>query len=144
MPTEITEKIDVRLLVEWLGVQGARAGLEHSRVCTNDNLVHIARELGISASKGTRRKELVTEIVRVAGRRIDKPIEELMRMERDELVAYFEGMRVDTEELVELIKQLNLNPRDHGRRSLIEFAAQELSETGRFLRVSSQGLPHSV
>ena len=142
MSAEMNEKPDVRALVRWLGSHGARVGLEQSKSCTIESLTAIARELGLSPPKAMRRKELVEEIIRIAARRIDKTLDELMQLERDDLVDYFERIGIETEELVDLIKQLNLTPRDDGRRHLIEFAARELSETGRFKRISEKGMPH--
>src|SRR5207244_1131732 len=110
----------------WLGSHAARVALEQSKTCTTETLLDIAKDLGLSPARGTRRKELIEEIIRVASRRIDKSLDDLMQMERSQLVDYFEQIHVETEELVDLIKKLNLNPRDEGRRHLIEFAAREL------------------
>jgi hypothetical protein len=137
----MNDKPDVRALVRWLGSHGARAGLEQSKCCTIELLMAMARELGLSPAKGIRRKELVEEIIRIAARRIDKTLDELMQLGQDDLIDYFERIGIETEELVDLIKEMNLTPRDDGRRHLIEFAARELSETGRFKRISEKGMP---
>lgn len=132
-------KIDARLLLRWLGIEGAKAGLQQSRLCTVDVLSELAKSLGITVSKSATRTQLVDEIVKLANRRIDKPVDELYRMNREELVRYFEQVEASAEELLELLKEQNVSPHKESRRNLIEFAAQELSETGRFLRIGSSG-----
>jgi hypothetical protein len=42
-------------------------------------------------------------------------------------------------ELLDLLKNLDMDPRREGRRNLVEFVARELSETGRFIRIAAQG-----
>ena len=135
--------IDVRQLVRWLGAPGAKAGLLQSKLFSVEELVGLARSLGIGLSKSASRPQLVDEIVKLASRRIDKPIEELYGMDRDELVKYFEGVEATSEELLDLIRSLDLKPRKEGHRSLLELAARELSETGRFLRISASSKPEN-
>ena len=83
------------------------------------------------------RQELIDDIVRVASRRIDKSIDELFEMERDEIVRYFDENGVETEELLDLLEELDLRPDRKGRKNVINFAARELAETGRFRRIAS-------
>lgn len=135
--TKDSGKIDVRILVRWLGVHGAKAGLQQSRTCTTDVLSEIAQTLGITVAKSATRQQLIDDIIKVASRRIDKTVEELYQMNKEELVTYFEKVEATSEEILELLKAQNLNPHKESRRNLVEFAAQELSETGRFLRIGS-------
>lgn len=131
--------VDVRLLVRWLGPQGAEAGLEKSKGFTIDALAAIAADLGIKFPKSTTRQQMIAEIVKVANRRIDKPVEDLVKMSHDELVAYLERVDPAREELLDLLKGIDATPSKEGRRGLIEFAARELSETGRFIRIAAGG-----
>ena len=134
--SSIDQDLDVRLLIRWLGAAGARAGLRESRLYTVAALRRMARGFGIGSGKRTTREELIDELVRVAGKRIDKSIDELFEMERDELVRYFDSIQVETEELLDLMRNLDLNPGCKGRRNVVNFAARELSETGRFRRIA--------
>ena len=97
----------------------------------------MARNLGIEVTGRVTRRELIDEIVRVASRRIDKSIDELFEMERDEIVRYFDENGVETEELLDLLEELDLRPDRKGRKNVINFAARELAETGRFRRIAA-------
>ncbi len=131
-----TPPLEVRTLVRWLGSHGAKAGLLQSKTLTVDSLQHLAKTLGASPNKSSSRQQLVEEIIRIASRRIDKTIDELYGMEMGELIAYFERVEPTSEELLDVLRTLELTPRKEGHRGLIELAARELSETGRFLRIS--------
>lgn len=135
--SNVKQDLDVRLLTRWLGTAGAKAGLLESRQWTVEALAEIARSLGIEAAKRATRQELIEDIVRVASRRIDKSIDDLFDMERDELVRYFDENEVETEELLDLLENLDLRPDRKGRKNVINFAARELAETGRFRRIAS-------
>ncbi|OQY54017.1 MAG: hypothetical protein B6245_21985 [Desulfobacteraceae bacterium 4572_88] len=134
---------DPRLLVQWLGTRGAIAGLERSGKFTVQCLQEISKALNIEFKRNATRAELIDIIIAEASRRIDKPVDALFEMDKDELVAYFEDRDVESPELLDLLKQLNLSPRrKESRKSLIEFAAHELSETGRFMRIA-RNRPHT-
>jgi hypothetical protein len=137
--SRVIEPINVRTLVDWLGAEGATAGLRSSRKCTVEVLAGIATAFGIEVDSKPRRNDLIDEIVRVASKRIDKSIDSLSSMGHDELVRYFEEIDVEPSELLDLMKQMDLNPGREGRRNLLEFVARELSETGRFMRIASKG-----
>ncbi len=133
---------DPRLLVRWLGPKGASAGLEHSREFTIQRLQEVAEALNLEVKRNATKTELIDIIITDASRRIDKPVAALFQMGKDELVAYFEDRDVESSELLELLKQLDVSPRrKDSRKSLIEFAARELSETGRFMRIAGN-TPH--
>jgi hypothetical protein len=129
-------QIDPRKLVRWLGTDGARAGLMHSKRITIDVLRKMAESLDIRLPEKTTRQHWIDEIVKVACRRIDKPIQELFEMDEQALLDYFERVDVESSEVLDILKELDVSPRREGRRSLLEFAAKELSETGRFMRIA--------
>lgn len=138
MPS-IDQNTDVRLLVRWLGVEGARAGLLQSKRITIDSLRKMAEAFKLNLPEKITRQQLIDELVRVGSRRIDKSIDELFSMENEALLNYFESIEVETAELLDILKELDLTPRRReGRRSLLEFAARELSETGRFMRIAGK------
>lgn len=130
-------EIDVRLLVRWLGSEGVKAALTISRRCSVKVLRTIAEGLGCILPKEMNRQQLIAEIIEVASKRIDKSLEALFLLSRDELVEYFTQIGVESKELLELLKELDIQPHRDGLRSLIEFAAQQISETGRFMRIAS-------
>ncbi len=137
MPLDLDRDLDVKLLVRWLGADGAKAGLLASRECSLSILQGVAARLGLDVRKDLNRRNLIDEIVRAANRRVDKTIDELCKMNHDQLVEYFENIDVSREELLLLLQSLDLGPRKESRRSLVEFAARELSETGRYVRIAS-------
>lgn len=96
----------------------------------------MAQKSGIDIGKKVTRRELIDELVRVASKRIDKPIDELFEMDHDDLVRYFDEREVETAELLDLLKELELSPDRKTRKNVIEFAARELAETGRFRRIA--------
>jgi hypothetical protein len=109
-----------------------------SEFWTVDALKDAAGGLGVRFADKATRKEMIEEIVRVANRRIQKPLEELYTMGFEQLRNYLDSAGAEPEELLELLKDLNLKPRREGRKNLIDFAARELSETGRFMRIAGK------
>jgi hypothetical protein len=139
MPTETDNlALELRHLAKYLGPEGAKAGLMQSRLWTVTELKRAAESFGIKTSEKATRQQLIEEIVRIASRRIEKRVEELYKMNFEELAAYFEQIEVSPAELLDLLKELDLTPRKEGRRKLIEFASRELSETGRFMTISAK------
>ena len=51
--------IDIRLLVEWLGVAGAKAGLMASKSCKNDVLYDIAKSFGLNFKKNISKEKMI-------------------------------------------------------------------------------------
>jgi hypothetical protein len=140
--SELKMEIDVQLLVDWLGAQGAKAALRESKKCSLQTLTDIASRSGIELGKKATRKELIDEIIRVASQRIHKPLQELYQMDAAQLVEYFESVEAEPQELLELVKQLELDPGRDGLRNLVKYVAREISETGRFMRIASTQSPH--
>lgn len=137
--SSIDQNTDVRQLVRWLGVEGARAGLLQSKRMTLDSLRKLGQSLKLNLPEKLTRQQLIDELVKVASKRIDKSIDELFSMEQEALMDYFEHVEVEPAELLDILKELDLTPRRReGRRSLLEFAARELSETGRFMRIAGK------
>lgn len=135
----IDQNTDARLLVRWLGIDGARAGLLQSKRMTIESLRKMAEVLNLELPEKATRQQVIDEVVKVASRRIDKSIDELFSMEQEALLEYFESIEVEPAELLDILKELNLTPRRReGRRSVLEFAAREFSETGRFMRIAGK------
>jgi hypothetical protein len=132
--------IDVKALTRWLGVEGARAGIEACRALTIDVLRSVAERAGYSMSnKSATRSQVIDELLRFANRRIDKPLASLVKMSEEEIVDYLEKVNPGREELLELLREIKVSPAREGQKSLIRFAARELSETGRFIAIASAG-----
>ena len=134
----MTQQIDPRQLIRWLGTDGTRAGLMQSKRLTIDLLRHIAESMDVKLPEKSTRQQWIDEIVKIASRRIDKPIHDLFEMDQQALLDYFEQIEVEPTEILDILKELDVSPRREGRRSLLEFAARELSETGRFMRIAGK------
>ncbi|MBC7785131.1 MAG: hypothetical protein H7144_14950 [Burkholderiales bacterium] len=133
--------VDVRQLVRFLGIEGARAGLTQSKRLTVDMLRKLAEPLKLNLPEKATRQVLIDEMVKIASRRIDKPIHELFAMGENSLLEYFEQVEAEPAEILDILKELNVSPRREGRKTLFEFAARELSETGRFIRIAGKSEP---
>lgn len=126
---------DVETLIEWLGPDGAAAGLEGSHL-TVAELTALAAQCGLAVEKRMRRSDIVNEIVNHRMRRIDKEPDELLMMSHDDLRDYFEKRRVSTTELLSLLIGFNIRPHGEAKNNLTEFAAREISDLGMYERVA--------
>jgi len=129
--------IDIRLLVEWLGVAGAKAGLMASKSCKNDVLYDIAKSFGLNFKKNISKEKMIDEIISFANKRIDRTLDDLYAMSESELKDYFEKVKATPEELLEIVGELGINPKNDGYKALVDLVSREISETGRFKRISS-------
>jgi len=130
--------IDIKVLVGWLGRGGAISGLEKSRKLTIDDLRAMAVDAGIETTSKLKRSEIINLLVKEAAKRINKTLDDLYEMNREELIAYFEDVEVEAPELVDLLKTIDITPGKESRKNLVELVATEISETGRFIRISSR------
>lgn len=129
--------IDVTKLIEWLGPEGAVAGLERSHI-TNADLMVIAREKGKTVEKRTPRKQIIIEIVMGDVRRVEKPTEYLLSMSSDELNRYFTERLVSDSEILSILKDLGIPPKGKikSKSKFKEYAANEISDLGMLQRVA--------
>ena len=137
MPSKMKNPPDPKLLIQWLGRQGARQGMIQSKYCTAQTLVGMARSLGLEPDKKAVREQLVDEIIRAADKRIDKSAETLLEMTVEQLVDYFEEVEADSEELAELLQEMDLDVPNSRSKGLVAIAARRISETGRFMRIAT-------
>ena len=129
------KNLDIDKLVEWLGPDGAVAGLENSPYTVSD-LYKLGDESGASVHGKMKRTDLVNELVNRKTLQIKVPPEELMLMKHQELKSYFEENRVSTTELLKLLSELGITPGSEAKKNLTDFAAREISELGMYKRVA--------
>ncbi len=127
--------LDLHLLTEWLGPEGAVAGLERSKY-TNEELMVLALEKGHSVDKKTARRQLAIELVMSPLARIDKSHDYLLRMSTEELQQYLSDRMVSIKEISSLLKELGIAPTGKIRGKLSDYAAREIGEMGMFQRVA--------
>jgi hypothetical protein len=123
-------------LIEWLGEDGARGGLDRSHYTVKE-LRTLANELGAIVPTKPARKDIVSAIVAKVDQRIDKPVQELLTMSSGDLLEYFERVRPNKAELLAILGDLDFHPGSEAQKSLYKYAARQISETGMFQRVAS-------
>ncbi len=128
-------EISVASLIDWLGPEGAVAGLDKSKL-TNADLMMIARREDINVEAKASRKQLTIELVMSQIKRIDKTAEQLVELSRDELKRYFSDRMVSNAELLSMLKEMEIAPSRKIRGRMIDFAANEISDLGVYSRVA--------
>ncbi len=128
----------IEKLVEWLGSDGAIAGLESSDVTVSE-LCEMAARRGLSLEKRARRGDIIVDLVHRIPVRIDRTTDELLKMSRDDLGSYFRSRKVSRTELVDLLSQFDIRSSPGDRVSLVDLAAREISDVGMYQRVAMGG-----
>lgn len=128
-------KLDIKKLIDWLGPKGATAGLENGEV-TQSELRELAMGYNISTTSKAKRTDIIRQIIDVLDKRIEKTVPEMLGMNYDELIAFFEDVRPSKRELLVLLSELEFNPGSEAKKSLYKYAARQISETGMFQRVA--------
>ena len=128
-------EINVQKLVEWLGPDGAIAGLERSDITVSE-LREIAIHHGLAAEKKLKRSDIITDLVNRNFTRIDKTVDELLGMNRDDIRDYFRDRKVSRTELLSLLSQFDIRPMYGDKGNLMDFAAREISGLGMYQRVA--------
>ncbi|WP_333630744.1 hypothetical protein [Agrobacterium cavarae] len=131
---------NIKLLVEWLGEDGAQVGLDKSTL-TVAELRNLLKDMGKEVPSKARRRDIISEIIFGATKRIDAPIEELLAMNADMLLSYFEEKRPSRTELLKLLGELDFHPGSEAQKSLYKYAARQIAETGMFQRVAHSRKP---
>lgn len=131
-------KDDVKSLVAIVGREGAISALEDSKQIINQDLAEMANSLGLKIKSKDSKRTIATEIVRHLDRRIVKTLDELKTMSKDEIIRYFEQVECDQDELVDLLKGIDLRSRARSRRAMLEFAAIQISSLGIFERLTDR------
>ena len=130
------KNIDIKKLIEWLGADGAIAGLEKSSMTVSE-LCDLAIRNSLSVERRARRSDIIVDLVNQNSTRIDKTMEELLAMNDNELCNYFKDRKVSRTELVNLLLQFDILPASHDKANLLRFAAREISDIGMYQRVAT-------
>ncbi len=128
---------DVRRLVRILGQGGASAGLKASDVPTR-HLRDLSVEADASLGKASNRDAIVEGLVGALSRPMLKPVPELMTMSFEDILKYFELVRIPNVELLRLASELNLKVGTEERKHLRRFMARQISENALFSRVANR------
>lgn len=128
---------DIRILIDILGEDGARGGLDRSHHTVKELRV-LATDIGSSLPKKAARKDVVASIVAKVNLKIDKSPQELLTMSSGDLLDYFDQVRPSKAELLTILGELDFHPGSEAQKSLYKYAARQISETGMFQRVASR------
>ncbi|MDE7661559.1 hypothetical protein, partial [Enterobacter hormaechei] len=101
--------IDIQKLISWLGVEGAKAGLDKSEMTNSELLESFANLLPKNSSK-LKRSEIIEEVVLATRKMTHKSVEELMEMSKEELSSYFHDQKYSRKELLDLLYTLEIRP----------------------------------
>jgi hypothetical protein len=132
MPLSVEE---IKTLIQWLGYDGAKAGLEFSHMSVAE-LRDMAEAQGVRIRAKARRTDIVEQLMLFADQRIDKTLDEMLAMSSDGLLEYFDRMHPSRHEMLRLLEKLDFHPGSEAQKSLYKYAARQISETGMFQRVA--------
>lgn len=127
--------IDTTQLVEWLGPEGARAGLRDSDIPLKA-LIDLAKAQRLPLSPKPTRDEVANEIAYRNKTKIDKSTEELIHMASSDLSEYLERKKPTTNEMLSILEQFGIKAGSEDRKHLLHFAAREIAEIGMFQRIA--------
>lgn len=129
--------IDIKLLIDWLGSNGAKEGLKKSNKLTVNELKKIADRYNIKYKSKITRNDLITLIILKFDKKIDKSFEELMDMKAPEISEYLDNTNCTREEIMQLLNDNNIPfKKSLSRIALIHYVADEISSIGVFKRIS--------
>ncbi|MBI2917657.1 MAG: hypothetical protein HYY01_06640 [Chloroflexi bacterium] len=131
-------KEDVKTLVAMVGREGAIAALDSSKRINTQELAQTASSLGVKATTKDTKSKIAAQIVKEVDRRIAKSLDELKAMSKDEIIQYFDQVECDEEEVVDLLRDIDLKSRAKSRRDLLEFAAVQICSLGIFERLADR------
>jgi len=130
-------KINIRLLVQWLGADGARAGMRASKNLTLNELRKIAAYSGVKYNPAMTRNEVIDLLILQYDRRITKSFEEMKIMKSSELADYLDKTGCSKLEIIELLEHHKIKYRKaDSLPALIRHAADHISSMGAFQRLS--------
>lgn len=129
------EALDLETLICWVGAEGAVAGLDKGHH-TNAELMVLARENGVLVDSKTARRQIAIELVMTRLKRIDKSVDQLLEMTKEEVIRYLGDRMVSRAEMVRLMEDLEIAPKGRIRGKFIEFVANEISDLGMYQRVA--------
>lgn len=128
--------IDLKILINWLGADGAKEGLKRSHKLTITELKKIADKHQVKYKSKITRNDLITLLILKYNKKIEKSFEELVSMRAPEIAEYLADTNCSKEELMELLS-INSIPykKSLSRIALIHYAADEISSIGVFKRI---------
>ncbi len=126
---------EIKTLIQWLGSDGARAGLDFSHFSVAE-LRNMAEAQGVPIPARSKRADVIDQLMLLADQKIDKTIDDMLAMTSEALLAYFDRTRPSRTEMLRLLEKLDFHPGSEAQKGLYKYAARQISETGMFQRVA--------
>ncbi|MEZ8241372.1 hypothetical protein AB6D85_16955 [Vibrio splendidus] len=126
---------NVRLMIEWLGVEGLIEGLDKSEI-TSIELYDTFSELLTPSHKKAKRIELIRYIVISVRKKMLPEYSELVDMDSEQLEKHFTSFKYSKSEVLHILDELEIRPKTQSLKSLIKFAVSEIGEIGMFQRIA--------
>ena len=127
---------DLKTLTSIVGREGAIAALASSKTVSQDDLIELCKALGLPTKSKDSRSKVAQLLIRHIDRRIDKDLDVLKKMSKEQLLEYFDTVQCDPGELIDLLKSIDIESRVKSRKAIKEFAAIQISSLGIFERIA--------
>ena len=132
MPIEMK---DIRLLKRLLGAEGAKVGLSASDH-TLEDFQRLATAEELRDIDSFEREDLIAAIIESLTKKELLPLDKLIKMPYDELLAHFKIVSPSNSELINLMAELGYNVSAEDKKHLRRSVARQLSETALFSDVA--------
>ncbi len=128
---------DIKSIVTLVGREGAVSALEKSRKINSKDIFNLAHAFGLNPKKKDSKRKISAQIVQKVDKRIEKSLDELKAMSKEDLIEYFDNSGCHQDELIEILNNIDLKARFKTRKDLVGFAAIQISSLGIFERLSN-------
>lgn len=128
---------DIKMLIGIVGRQGAIAALEIGTKYNLQQLHDFAKIHDIDVGKKPTKKTISLLLVKHIDKRINKSLDEMKKMSKEELIDYFKEVDCDQTDLIDLLSTIDLKAQVKSKSALMEFAAIQIQSLGIFERLST-------
>ena len=125
----------IGLMIEWLGTDGAIAGIEKCTM-TNKELITVFSKQLESTNASAKRIEIIHQIIFSIRSEMMPSPDELMNMNKEQLLENFHSLNYSKDEVLNLLQKLDIRPKTQSLKSLIKFAVNELEEISMYKRIA--------
>jgi 5-methylcytosine-specific restriction endonuclease McrBC regulatory subunit McrC len=113
-------------------------GLLESEISTN-TLYQIAEKAKLSFKENCDRAIIIDLLIKKITEVEAKSTEDLLKMNYDQIMAYFESYSIGNNDLMKIMNELNYKVGSEDKKHLRSFVARQISETALFSSVASHG-----
>lgn len=133
----MNDMIDIKVLIDWLGVEGAKEGIKKSKRLTVLELKKVADFYNVDYSSRINRNDLISRLILKFDKRITMDIVNMAEMRAADLSEYLSNTGCSKEEIMELLDKNEIPyKKSDSKASLIRHAADQITSFGIFKRIS--------